>query len=233
MTNIVLVHGAITDGSFWNRVIPILLKAGHDVMAVQQPLTSIEDDVAKVKLALETISTGPIILVGYSFGGVVITQAAHGNNNISALVYITAFAPDQGETIAKLAENYKIQLPSTQNFSVDGAGRIILFKDRFKRIFASDIDPADADILAATQAPCDTARFDYVSGPAAWKEHPCYYMITDQDQMIQPEMQVFFAERMRPKKTVKISSSHAVLYSHPQEVANLILEAAAAVDKEK
>ncbi|KAF9151299.1 hypothetical protein BG015_006845 [Linnemannia schmuckeri] len=227
MANIVLVHGAIADGSSWSRVIPHLQAAGHYVLAVQQPLTSIDDDVAKVKVALGTIKSGPIILVGHSFGGLVITQAAHNNSNISALVYVAAFAPDQGESVAELGKNYTA-LPSNQHFVPDSAGRLTLPQDLFLKYFAPDVDQKEAKIMAAVQGPCDAARFGYVSGPAAWKEHPSYYVVAQNDQIIQPEMEAFFAERMKAKKTVKIPSSHAVLVSHPKEVADLILEAAKA-----
>ncbi|KAG0376627.1 hypothetical protein BGX24_007458 [Mortierella sp. AD032] len=227
MVNIVLVHGAIADGSSWSRVIPILQDAGHTVLAVQQPLTSIDDDVAKVKVALATITNGPIVLVGHSFGGLVITQAATGNANISSLVYVAAFAPDKGESIVELGKNFTA-LPSGQHFVPDGAGRLTLPQDLFLKYFCPDIDQKEAKIMAAAQGPCDAARFGYVSGAPAWKEHPSYYVVAEKDQIIQPEMEAFFAQRMKAKKTVKIPSSHAVLVSHPKEVAALILEAAKA-----
>ncbi|KAK3824411.1 MAG: Alpha/Beta hydrolase protein [Linnemannia elongata] len=230
MVNIVLVHGAIADGSSWSHVIPLLQAAGHYVLAVQQPLTSIDDDIAKVKVALGTIKSGPIVLVGHSFGGIVITEAAHNNSNISALVYVAAFAPDQGESVAELGKNYTA-LPSNQHFVPDSAGRLVLPQDLFLKYFAPDVDQKEAKIMAAAQGPCDAARFGYVSGPAAWKEHPSYYIVAQNDQIIQPEMEAFFAERMKAKKTVKIPASHAVLVSHPKEVADLILEAANAVGK--
>ncbi|KAF9309865.1 hypothetical protein BGZ91_007266 [Linnemannia elongata] len=230
MVNIVLVHGAIADGSSWSRVIPHLHAAGHYVIAVQQPLTSIEDDVAKVKVALGTIKSGPIVLVGHSFGGTVITQAAHNNPKVSALVYVAAFAPDQGESVAELGKNYTA-LPSNQHFVPDSEGRLVLPQDLFVKYFAPDVDKKEAEIMAVAQGPCDGARFGFVSGPPAWKEHPSYYIVAQNDQIIQPEMEAFFAERMKAKKTVKIPASHAVLVSHPKEVADLILEAAKAVAK--
>ncbi|KAF8932763.1 hypothetical protein BGZ47_011193 [Haplosporangium gracile] len=225
MINIVLVHGGIADGSSWSRVIPHLQAAGHHVLAVQEPLTSIDDDVAEVKVALGTIKSGPIVLVGHSFGGLVITEAAHNNSNISALVYVAAFALDQGESVTELRKNYTA-LPANQQLVPDSAGRLSLPQDLFLKYFAPDIDEKEAKIMAATQGPFDAARFGYVSGPAAWKEHPSYYVVAQNDQIIQPEMEAFFAERMKAKKTVKIPSSHAVLASHPKEVADLILEAA-------
>ncbi|KAG0316585.1 hypothetical protein BGZ97_006630 [Linnemannia gamsii] len=227
MVNIVLVHGAIADGSSWSGVIPYLQAAGHYVLAVQQPLTSIDDDVAKVKVALGTIKSGPIVLVGHSFGGLVITQAGHNNANISSLVYVAAFAPDEGESVADLGKNYK-PLPSNQNFVPDSAGRLTLPQKLFLKYFCPDVDHKVAEVMAVAQGPCDAARFGYKSGPAAWKEHPSYYVVAENDQIIQPEMEAFFAQRMKAKKTIKVPSSHAVLVSHPKEVADIILEAAKA-----
>ncbi|KAK5809860.1 Alpha/Beta hydrolase protein [Linnemannia elongata] len=230
MVNIVLVHGALADGSSWSRVIPHLHAAGHYVVAVQQPLTAIEDDVAKVKAALGTIKSGPIVLVGHSFGGVVISQAAHNNPNVSALVYVAAFAPDQGESVAELGKNYT-PLPSNQVFVPDSQGQLILPQDLFLKYFAPDVDHKEANIMAAAQGPFDSVRFGFESGPPAWKEHPSYYIVAEDDQIIQPEMQAFLAERIGAKKTVKVHASHALLVSRPKEVADLILDAAKAVAK--
>ncbi|KAF9908000.1 hypothetical protein EC991_010348 [Linnemannia zychae] len=227
MVNIVLVHGAIADGSSWSGVIPILQDAGHTVTAVQQPLTSIDDDVAKVKVALAAIKSGPIVLVGHSFGGLVISHAATGNTNISSLVYVAAFALDKGESVAGLGKSYK-PLPSNQQFVPDSAGRLTLPQDLFLKYFAPDVESKQAKIMAAAQGPCDAARFGYVSAAPAWREFPNYYVVAEKDQVIQPEMEAFFAERMKAKKTVKLSASHAVLVSHAKEVAAVILEAAAA-----
>ncbi|KAG0310376.1 hypothetical protein BGZ97_012600 [Linnemannia gamsii] len=225
MVNIVLVHGALADGSSWSRVIPHLLAAGHHVLAVQQPLTSIEDDVAKVKIALGTITSGPIVLVGHSFGGFVISEAARGNTNVSSLVYISAFALDEGESVAELGKNYE-PLPSNQQFVSDSAGRVTLPQDLYVKYFAPDVDKKEALILAATQGPFDTVRFGLTAGPPAWRDRPSYYLVCEKDQIIQPEMEAWFAERMNAKKTVKLPASHAVLVSYPKEVADLILEAA-------
>ncbi|KAH7036558.1 putative hydrolase or acyltransferase of alpha/beta superfamily [Linnemannia elongata] len=228
--NIVLAHGALADGSSWSRVIPHLHAAGHHVIAVQQPLTSIEDDVAKVKAALGTIKSGPIVLVGHSFGGTIISEAAHNNSNVSALVYVAAFAADQGESVAEIGKSYT-PLPSNQAFDSDSQGRLILPQDLFVKYFAPDVELKEAKIMAAAQGPFDNVRFGFVSGPPAWKEHPSYYIIAEDDQIIQPEMQAFFARRMKAKKTVKVPASHALLISRSKEVTDLILEAARAVAK--
>ncbi|KAG9067524.1 hypothetical protein KI688_012307 [Linnemannia hyalina] len=230
MVNIVLVHGAFVDGSSWSHVIPYLHAAGHYVIAVQQPLTSIEDDVAKVKVALGTIKSGPIVLVGHSFGGLVISEAAHNNPSVSALVYVAAFGFDQGESAGELGKNYA-PLPSAQQFVADSAGRLALPQDQFLKYFCPDVEEKEAKIVAASQGPCDAVRFGYVAGPPAWKEHPSYYIVAENDQIIPPDMLEFFAERMKPKKTIRIPSSHAVPVSHAKKVADLILEAAEAVSK--
>lgn len=227
MVNIVLVHGALADGSSWSRIIPHLQAAGHYVLAVQQPLTSIEDDVAKVKVALATIKSGPIVLVGHSFGGFVISQAAYGNANVSSLVFVAAFALDQGESVDEVSKSYQ-PLPSSQQFVSDGAGRITLPQDLFLKYFAPDVDKQKAMLMAAAQGPFNADRFGYVSGPAAWRDRPSYYIVAEKDQIIQPELLAWFAERINAKKTIKLPASHAVLVSHPKEVADLILEAAEA-----
>ncbi|KAF9900625.1 hypothetical protein EC991_007071, partial [Linnemannia zychae] len=220
MVNIVLVHGAFADGSSWSD-------AGHTVTAVQQPLSSIDDDVAKVKVALAAVKSGPIVLVGHSFGGLVISHAAIGNTNISSLVYVAAFALDKGESVAELGKSYK-PLVSNQQFVPDSAGKLALPQDLFVKYFAPDVEPKQAKIMAAAQGPCDTPRFEYVSAAPAWRQFPNYYVVAEKDQIIQPEMQAFFADRMKAKKTLKLPASHAVPVSHAKEIAALILEAAAA-----
>ncbi|KAG0291535.1 hypothetical protein BGZ96_005096 [Linnemannia gamsii] len=227
MVNIVLVHGAIADGTSWSHVIPILQAAGHYVLAVQEPLTSIDDDVAKVKVALGTIKSGPIVLVGHSFGGLAISLAAYNNTNVTSLVYVAAFALNEGESVASIGKNYH-PLPSNQHFVPDSAGRLTLPQDLYLKYFCPDVDRKEAEVMAVTQGPCDAARFSYVSGPPAWKQLPTYYVVAENDQIIQPEMEAFFAERMKAKKTIKVPASHAVLVSHPKEVAGIILEAAKA-----
>ncbi|KAG0208411.1 hypothetical protein BGX28_000629 [Mortierella sp. GBA30] len=232
MVNIVLVHGAIADGSSWSSVIPILQNAGHMVTAVQQPLTSIDDDVAKTKSVLAQVP-GPIVLVGHSFGGLVITQAGHNASNVSALVYVAAFAPDQGEKVAELSKKYP-DLPSATAFVKDDMGRLTLPQDKFLTYFAPDVQKVQARVMASVQGPCDAARFMYASGPPAWKELPTYYVIAEKDQIISPQLEAMFAQRMNARKTVNVAgASHAVMVSHPKEVAAVILEAADAVAQNK
>lgn len=224
MSTILLVHGAIADGSSWNRVIPLLQVAGHEVVAVQQPLSSIPDDVSKVRSVLDELE-GPVVVAGHSFGGVVITQAAHDAANVSALVYVAAFAPDEGESAASLAEPFG-QLESASHFKIDKQGRFTLPQDLFPKYFCPDVEPLEARVLAAVQGASDAARFGFVSGPPAWREHPTHFVVAENDQIIPPALERHVAERMGAATTVAQGSSHLVMVSQPQLVAQAILEAA-------
>jgi len=221
---ILLVHGAVADGSSWSKVLPILQDAGHRVVAVQQPLSSIADDVAKVRGVLDELGT-PVVVVGHSFGGVVITQAAHNAANVSALVYVAAFAPDEGESAATLGEPYG-QLPSASHFAIDKQGRFTLPQELFPQFFCPDVDPVEARVMAAVQGPSDAARFGFVSGPPAWREHRTHYVVAENDQIIPPDLERFMAERMGAETTSVPGASHAVMVSQPQAVADVILAAA-------
>lgn len=224
MTTILLVHGAIADGSSWAKVIPMLQAAGHDTVAVQQPLTSIPEDVAKVRGVLDELD-GPVVVVGHSFGGVVITQAAHDAPQVSALVYVAAFAPDEGESAATLGEPFG-QLPSASHFEVDKQGRFTLPQELFPQYFCPDVAPEEARVLAAVQGPSDVARFGFVSGPPAWREHPCHYVVAENDQIIPPDLERFVAERMGAATVSVPGAGHLVMVSRPRAVADVILAAA-------
>jgi pimeloyl-ACP methyl ester carboxylesterase len=220
---ILLVHGAIADGSSWGGVLPILQDAGHLAVAVQQPLSSIPDDVAKVRSALDELD-GPVVVVGHSFGGVVITQAAHDAANVSALVYVAAFAPDEGESAATLSEPFG-QLPSASHFVIDKQGRFTLPQELFPQFFCPDVEPVQARVMAAVQGASDAARFGFVSGPPAWREHRTHYIVAENDQIIPPDLERFVAQRMGAETTSVPGASHAVMVSQPQVVADAILAA--------
>lgn len=228
MTRILLVHGAIADGSSWSRVILHLQDAGFAVTAVQQPLTSIEDDVKVVKAALaglNSTSSNPIVVVGHSFGGLVITNAATDVPNIKALVYVMAFAPDEGEAVRALGAKFPA-LPSASEFITEGSGRLILSGKNFLKYFAPDVNDRDARVLAATQGPCDAARFEFVCGRPAWKQvNNLYYIVGENDEIIHPDLEAWFAKRMGAK-TYKLKASHAGLISQAGVVAQTIIEAA-------
>ncbi|MFJ3762841.1 alpha/beta fold hydrolase [Streptomyces sp. NPDC090080] len=225
MSNILLVHGAIADGSSWNRVIPILQDAGHHVVAVQQPLSSIQDDVAKVRSTLDELE-GPVVVVGHSFGGLVISEAAHDASNVSALVYVAAFALNEGETAGAASEPYG-QLPSASHFQVDKQGRFTLPQDVYPQYFCPNADAVTARAMAVTQGPSDLARFGYVAGPPAWREHPSYFIVSENDQIISPDQERAMAEQIGAETTVIANGDHAVMVSEPQAVADVILAAAA------
>lgn len=232
---ILLVHGALADGSSWSKVIPTLQAAGYNVTAVQQPLTSIPQDVAVVKnqlAALNAQSNTPIVVAGHSFGGFVITNAVTDAPNVKGLVYVMGFAPDEGETVTFLEKNYTA-LPSNQVFVPNGPdGRLLLTQPDYLKYFAPDVNRRDAKVLAATQGPLDSGRFAYPSGPPAWKQiENLHYIVADQDQMIPPALEVWFAKRMNAKTTVLKGASHAALISQADKVAAVILEAARACSK--
>lgn len=219
-TNIVLVHGAWGDGSVWNKVIPILTDAGHIVVAAQLPLYSLKDDVDTVKRAVERVG-GPTILVGHSYGGEVITNAGYNNPNVTGLVYIAAFAPDEGQSLSTFVDpaNFPKEL-----FMPDSGGFIYLNPAIFRENFAQDVDPTEADIMAIAQKPFNQSNFVAKSGPPAWKQLPTWYQISESDHMIPPDVQHTFAEQMNAT-TLSLNASHASYVSHPNEIADFILNA--------
>ena len=219
-TNIVLVHGAWADGSSWSKEIPILKNAGHRVIAVQLPLHSLADDVATVKRAVEQLG-GPTILVGHSYGGLVITNAAYNNPNVTGLVNIAAFAPDEGQSLSDFVDATK--LPKDL-LILDSGGFIYLNPAMFPGAFAQDVDPTEADIMAIVQKPFNQSIFGEKSGPPAWKQLPTWYQISEADHMIPPDTERLFAKQMNAT-TVSVNSSHASLVSQPDQTAELILNA--------
>jgi pimeloyl-ACP methyl ester carboxylesterase len=219
-TNIVLVHGAWADGGGWAKQIPVLRDAGHKVIAVQMPLHSLSEDVETVKRAIAHIG-GPTILVGHSYGGEVITNAAYNNPNVTGLVYIAAFAPDEGESQASFVD--PTSFPK-ELILLDSGGFIYLNPEVFRENFAQDVDPAEADLMAIAQKPFNQSIFMEKSGPPAWKQLPTWYQISDADKMIPPDVQRMFAERMNAT-TINVNASHASYVSHPDEITQLILNA--------
>ncbi len=219
-TNIVLVHGGWADGSGWSKQIPILDKAGHKVIAVQLPLHSLSDDVETVKRAIEHIG-GPVTLVCHSYGGAVITNAAYNNPNVTGLVYIAAFAPDEGQSLSTFVDpaNFPKEL-----FMPDSGGFIYLNPAIMRENFAQDVDPSEADIMAIAQKPFNQSNFVAKSGPPAWKQLPAWYQISESDHMIPPNVQHTFAEQMNAT-TLSLNASHASYVSHPNEIADFILNA--------
>lgn len=224
MTTIVLVHGAFVDGSSWSGVIPELLDAGHQVTAVQLPLTSLAEDIALTRQII--LSTpGPTVVVGHSYGGVVISGAATDLTQVKSLVYIAAYAPAEGETLLALDGRFA---PASGGQAIRPAYREdVLFIDpsQFPQVFAGDVDPARARVLAVMQKPVALACITTPAGRPAWQSIPSWYLVSEHDQMINPDLQRFLAQRMQATTSAS-PSSHASPVSHPHEVAATILAAA-------
>jgi pimeloyl-ACP methyl ester carboxylesterase len=219
--NIVLVHGTYVDASSWSKVIPILQNAGHKVIAVQLPLHSLADDIATVKRAIDLVGA-PVILVGHSYGGFVITNAAYNNPNVKGLVYIAAFAPNAGQSLSNFVDVTKLP----KGFLVfDSGGFVYLNPEMFPQAFAQDIDVAQAKVMAAAQKPFNQSILAEKSGPPAWKQLPSWYQISENDHAIPPDAERMFAKQINAT-TISLRSSHASPLSHPNEVAQLILNAA-------
>src|SRR5215207_8126318 len=219
-TNIVLVHGLWADGSSWSKVIPILQNAGHRVIAVQLAEHSLAEDVATVKRAIELVG-GPVTLVAHSFGGFVITNAAYNNPNVTGLVYASAFAPDEGESAVNFVDVASLP-PGLLVF--DSGGFAFLNREMFHGAFVQDANATEAETLAVVQKPAHQSLFNAPSGPPAWKQLPTWFEVSEGDHIIPPDVQRQFAQRMNAT-TISLNSSHASLVTHPDEIAQLILNA--------
>ena len=219
---IVLVHGAFADAAGWQSVISLLQQDGYKVAAVQNPLSSIAADVETTKRVIDA-QVGPVVVVAHSYGGAVMTGAAAGNQNVRALVYVAAFALDAGEPAGPLFEQYPSE--AARHFVPDAAGFLYIDPAAYPDVFAPDIPRRQAEALAVAQKPLAAAVFGQTLQAAAWKTIPSWFMVAQEDQVINPDLERFFAKRMNAR-TIEIKSSHAVLLSHPQAVAKLIREAA-------
>ncbi len=224
---IVLVHGAFADGSSWSKVIPILQQDGYTVIAVQNPLTSLAADIETTKRVVAA-QTGPVVLVGHSYGGAVITGAAAGSPNVKALVYIAAFAPDSGEPIGAFGQQYPTALGTA--LKPDAAGFLYIDPTHFHELFAADVPVAETRVAAATQKPIIGTAFGATVDQATWKTIPSWYLVAQDDKAINPDLERFYAKRMNAKVT-EIKSSHVPFLSHPAVVARLIEQAAGAAGR--
>jgi pimeloyl-ACP methyl ester carboxylesterase len=220
--DVILVHGAWADGSSWTEVIPLLQDVGLGVQAVQLPEISVATDAALVRHAIEVLGR-PVVVVGHSYGGYVISEASAGLSNVAGLVYVAAFAPDEGETIGALAAGFP-PTPAIQSLVIDDQGNAIIEPGAFVRYFASDVPERQAKVLAAVQKPTAASILGTPAGPPGWKTFPTFYQVSTNDEVIAPDLLRFFAERMGAE-TIEIDSSHVSLISHPREVADLILRA--------
>ncbi|HEV2749986.1 MAG TPA: alpha/beta hydrolase [Gemmatimonadales bacterium] len=221
---IILVHGAFADASGFSNVIRILQKDGYLVTAVQNPLSSFTDDVATTKRLIDA-QTGPVVVVGHSYGGAVITTAAASNPNVKALVYLAAFGPDSGERVDAYLEKFPTQLGTA--LRPDAAGFLYMDRAMFHSVFAADLPAIEADVAAAAQKPIHGSSFGASSPLVAWKTIPSWYVVAQDDRALNPDLERFYAKRMRAT-TTEIKSSHVVFISHAPEVARVIERAAGA-----
>ena len=223
MNNVVLVHGGFVDGSGWEGVYKTLTRNGYSVTVVQNPTMSLEDDVAYTKRALAA-KDGPAILVGHSYGGAVITQAGN-DPKVTGLVYITAFAPDKGESVATLMKDSPPGAPVPPILPPQD-GSLFLDKAEFHATFAADVDPEKAAFMADSQVPWGVAALSGKISEPAWRAKPSWYLIATEDKAIPPDAQRAMSKRAG-STVVEVKGSHAVYVSQPDAVAALIQEAAA------
>jgi pimeloyl-ACP methyl ester carboxylesterase len=223
--NIVLVHGAWADGSCWSDVIERLQADGYKVAAPQLPESSLADDVARVRLVLNR-QDGPTVLVGHSYGGQVITSLGTDAPNVVGLVYIAAFGLDEGESVGALLGQGP-PTPGIANIDVDSVGSAWIPEDDFLGHFAADIDPVQAKVMYAVQQPLTMSAFDDVMGTPAWKSLPSWYLVAQNDEVIPPDAERQFAQRMGAD-TIEVASGHCAMVSHPEETHERIETAAKA-----
>jgi pimeloyl-ACP methyl ester carboxylesterase len=227
---VVLVHGAWADGTSWQHVIPLLDRDGYRVIAVQIPLSSLADDVSTTRRVIRD-QKGPVIVAGHSYGGMVMSGAAAGEPNVKALVFISAFAPDVGEALGPSSVNFATAAGAAA-LAPDSGGYLYIDQVKFHDAFCKDVSDAEARVMAVAQKPLAAAIFNQTLDAAAtWKTIPSWYLVSQDDQMINPDQERFYAKRMNAK-TIEVKSSHASLVSHPVEVATLIDDAAVTTAKE-
>jgi pimeloyl-ACP methyl ester carboxylesterase len=223
--NVVLVHGAFADGSGWEPVFNILKKNGYTVAVVQHPETSYAEDVEFTKAVIDRQS-GPVVLVGHSYGGAVITEAGN-HPKVAALVYIAAFGLDTGESCATIEQAVP---PATTGIKATDDGYFYIDPAAFHADFAADLPEAQTAFMAASQVLISADSFTHKITNPAWKSKPSWYMVATEDRSINPDQERMMAKRMNAK-TVEVKSSHVAYMSHPKETTQLIEEAATSVDQ--
>jgi pimeloyl-ACP methyl ester carboxylesterase len=228
LPNIVLVHGAWADGSCWSAVIERLQDQGYRVTAPQFPLTSLADDVARLRQVL-ALQDGPTIVAGHSYGGQIATSLGDDAPNVTALVYIAAFGLEKGESLGALLSQGPVS-PALVHQFVDDKGFVWLSEDDFTNHFAADVEPTKAKVMFAVQQPLAAGAFNDVMDTPAWRSLPSWYLVATDDQAIPPDAERLFAQRMGAT-TVEVAASHVAMVSHPREVADLIAEAGRATTK--
>ncbi|GGC69837.1 alpha/beta fold hydrolase [Chelatococcus reniformis] len=219
---IVMVHGAFADGSSWHKVIPLLQAKGYTVVAVQSPLSSLGADVAATDRAI-ALQTGPVLLVGHSWGGTVITEAGT-DDKVAGLVYVAAMANDAGQSFIDRTKGYP-KPPGVESLRTDSSGFVSLTPEGFARDFAPDLPAAEAAELAAVQGPIFGKCFEERVTNAAWKSKPSWYIVAKNDRMLDPGLQAFLAKEIKAR-TTELESSHVPMLSEPEKVAAVIAQAA-------
>ncbi|MVM31155.1 alpha/beta fold hydrolase [Spirosoma sp. HMF4905] len=218
---IILVHGLWADGSSWSKVIPSLVAQGYKVISVQNPTTSLENDIAATQRAI-ALAGGDVILVGHSWGGFVITEAGD-NPQVKALVYVAAYAPDNGETISSLSD--KAAPTQLTSFLQAEGGFISLTKEGVTKAFANDLSAQEQELVFSVQQPTSPEVFKGVASKVAWKQKPSWYIVASEDKTINPDLERLMAQRAKAKTTT-LKSSHVAMLSKPNQVLEVILEAA-------
>ncbi len=222
--NVVLVHGAFADGSSWEKVIPLLEARGLHVVAVQNPLSSLADDVSATKRVIDQ-QTGPVVLVGHSWGGVVISEAGN-DSKVKSLVYVAAFAPDSGQSIDDVTKGMPAPVWASE-LHKDAAGYLTLSTQAVLDDFAQDLPLPQKRVIAATQGPWASGCISDKVTKAAWHDKPSYFVVAGQDRMIDPNLELTMATNIGAHVT-KVNASHVAMVSQPKAVADVIIAAARA-----
>lgn len=219
---VILVHGAFADGSSWDKVVPLLQAKGLKVVSVQNPLSSLADDVAVTQRAIAA-QTGKVILVGHSWGGTVITQAG-ADDKVSALVYVAAFAPSEGEAVGDLGKDFPAP-PGLAKVQADASGYLSLPASAIAHDFAQDLSAKQTNLMAVSQGPINSKAFGQPVTVAAWKVKPSHFIVASRDRMIDPGLQQAFAKKLGATTTT-LATSHVPMLSKPADVAAVIIAAA-------
>ncbi|KWR86609.1 alpha/beta fold hydrolase [Cupriavidus sp. IDO] len=219
--SVVIVHGAFADGSDWAKVIPLLQAKGIKVQAVQNGLNSLGEDVAATRRAINN-QPGKVVLVGHSWGGTVITEAGN-SDKVASLVYVAAFAPSAGQSTEEAGKGYP-PAPGITKLVADSEGYLTLPANALAEDFAQDVPTAQARIMAATQGPIQSKAFGEKVSTAAWMTKPSWYIVSQKDRMIQPELELAMAKKIGAKVTT-LPTSHVPQQSRPNDVAKVILDA--------
>lgn len=229
---VVLVHGAFADGSSWSSVVTRLQADHYPVVVAANPLRSVDGDSASLAALLKTIA-GPIVLVGHSYGGVVISNAGHSSDAVKALVYVAAMAPDEGESVAGLAAQFPGSLLHDAALTAplpDGTVELYVRPDKYRLVLAADVTASTANLMALSQRPTTLGALTGSSGAPAWKNIPSWFIYGDADLSMPPALHAFLAKRAHAKETIALGgASHALPVSHSQEVALMVERAANAI----